>query len=163
MTVRVGINGFGRIGRNFFRAVAASGADIEIVGVNDLTDNKVLAHLLKFDTILGRFPDEVSARDGHLYVAGRQVKMLSAEKPGDVNWGDLGVETVIEATAKFRTRAELERHLEMGAKRVILCTPPADPPDSLLARAAIRRCSIRRMDFARSSAHHRWECVCRHS
>ncbi|HVG06571.1 MAG TPA: glyceraldehyde 3-phosphate dehydrogenase NAD-binding domain-containing protein [Thermoanaerobaculia bacterium] len=128
MPSRIGLMGLGRIGRNIFRILYKS-EDIRIEAVSDVADHAGLAYLLKFDTILGRFPDEVSARDGHLYVAGRQVKMLSAENPGEVNWGDLGVETVIEATAKFRTRAELERHLEMGAKRVILCTPPADPPD----------------------------------
>jgi len=128
MPSRIGLMGLGRIGRNIFRILYKS-EDIRIEAISDVADHAGLAYLLKFDTILGRFPDEVSARDGHLYVAGRQVKMLSAEKPGDVNWGDLGVETVIEATAKFRTRAELEKHLEAGAKRVILCTPPADPPD----------------------------------
>lgn len=128
MPSRIGLMGLGRIGRNIFRILYKS-EDIRIEAVSDVADHAGLAYLLKFDTILGRFPDEVSARDGHLYVAGRQVKMLSAENPGEVNWGDLGVDTVIEATAKFRTRAELERHLEAGAKRVILCTPPADPPD----------------------------------
>jgi glyceraldehyde 3-phosphate dehydrogenase len=124
----IGLMGLGRIGRNIFRILYKS-EDLRIEAVSDVADHAGLAYLLKFDTILGRFPDEVSARDGNLYVAGRQVKMLSGEKPGDVNWGDLGVDIVVEATAKFRTRAELERHFEMGAKRVILCTPPADPPD----------------------------------
>lgn len=124
----IGLMGLGRIGRNIFRILYKS-EDLRIEAVSDVADHAGLAYLLKFDTILGRFPDEVSARDGNLYVAGRQVKMLSGEKPGDVNWGELGVDTVIEATAKFRTRAELERHFEMGAKRVILCTPSADPPD----------------------------------
>lgn len=124
----IGLMGLGRIGRNIFRILYKS-EDLRIEAVSDVADHAGLAYLLKFDTILGRFPDEVSARDGNLYVAGRQVRMLSGEKPGDVNWGDLGVDTVVEATAKFRTRAELERHFEMGAKRVILCTPPADPPD----------------------------------
>jgi glyceraldehyde 3-phosphate dehydrogenase len=124
----IGLMGLGRIGRNIFRILYKS-EDLRIEAVSDVADHAGLAYLLKFDTILGRFPDEVSARDGNLYVAGRQVKMLSGEKPGDVNWGDLGVDTVVEATAKFRTRAELERHFEMGARRVILCTPPADPPD----------------------------------
>ncbi|MES1242591.1 MAG: glyceraldehyde 3-phosphate dehydrogenase NAD-binding domain-containing protein [Acidobacteriota bacterium] len=124
----IGLMGLGRIGRNIFRILYKS-EDLRIEAVSDVADHAGLAYLLKFDTILGRFPDEVSALDGNLYVAGRQVKMLSGEKPGDVNWGELGVDTVIEATAKFRTRAELERHFEAGAKRVILCTPPADPPD----------------------------------
>ncbi len=126
--MRIGLMGLGRIGRSIFRILYKS-ENLRIEAVSDVADHAALAYLLKFDTILGRFPDEVSAVDGNLYVAGRQVKMLSGEKPGDVNWGDLGVDTVIEATAKFRTRAELERHLEAGAKRVILCTRPSDPPD----------------------------------
>ncbi len=126
--MRIGLMGLGRIGRSIFRILYKS-EDLRIEAVSDVADHAALAYLLKFDTILGRFPDEVSVLDGNLYVAGRQVKMLSGEKPGDVRWGDLGVDTVIEATAKFRTRAELERHLEAGAKRVILCTRPSDPPD----------------------------------
>jgi glyceraldehyde 3-phosphate dehydrogenase len=90
--------------------------------------------MLRFDTILGRFPSEVSVREGHLYVAGRQIPMLSAEKPGDVPWGDLGVDVVIEATARYRGRRELEAHLERGARRVVLCAPPQDPPDITVVR-----------------------------
>jgi glyceraldehyde 3-phosphate dehydrogenase (phosphorylating) len=128
MPSHVGLMGLGRIGRNIFRILYDSD-DVRIEAVSDVADHAGLAYLLRFDTLLGRFPDEVSVRDGNLYVAGRQVKMLSGEKPGDVPWGELGVDTVIEATARFRTREELERHLAAGAKRVILCTPPADPPD----------------------------------
>jgi glyceraldehyde 3-phosphate dehydrogenase (phosphorylating) len=128
MPTRIGLMGLGRVGRNIFRILYNSD-DPRIAAISDVADHAGLAYLLKFDTILGRFPDEVSVRDGHLYAAGRQIAMLSGEKPGDVPWGDLGVDTVIEATSRFRTRAELEKHLEMGAKRVILCSPPADPPD----------------------------------
>ncbi len=128
MPTRIGLMGLGRIGRNIFR-ILYDNDDFRIAAISDVADHAALAYLLRFDTILGRFPDEVSVKDGHLYAAGRQVAMLSGEHPGDVDWGALGVETVIEATARHRTRAELERHLEMGAKRVILCAPSADPPD----------------------------------
>jgi glyceraldehyde 3-phosphate dehydrogenase len=130
MPSRIGLMGLGRIGRNIFRILYKSD-DIRIQAVSDVADPAALAYLLRFDTILGRFPDEVSIKDGHLYVAGRQVKMITEEKGAQTTppWGDLGVETVIEATSKFRTRAEVERHFEAGAKRVILCAPPADPPD----------------------------------
>jgi glyceraldehyde 3-phosphate dehydrogenase len=130
MPSRIGLMGLGRIGRNIFRILYKSN-DLRIEAVSDVADPAALAYLLRFDTILGRFPDEVSSRDGYLYVAGRQVKMLTEEKGATTvpPWGDLGVETVIEATSKYRTRAEIERHLEAGAKRVILCAPPAEPPD----------------------------------
>lgn len=130
MPNRIGLMGLGRIGRNIFRILYKSD-DIRIQAVSDVADPAALAYLLRFDTILGRFPDEVSIKDGHLYVAGRQVKMITEEKGAQTTppWGDLGVETVIEATSKFRTRAEVERHFAAGARRVILCAPPADPPD----------------------------------
>jgi len=130
MPTRIGLMGLGRIGRNIFRILYKSD-DLRIEAISDVADQAALAYLLRFDTILGRFPDEVSVRDGHLYVAGRQVTMLTEEKGGESTppWGDLGVETVIEATSKYRTRREIERHLEAGAKRVILCSPPAEPPD----------------------------------
>jgi len=124
----VGLMGFGRIGRNLFRILYRS-EDIRLTAISDIADHKALEYLLRFDTILGPFPDEVSIKEGHLYVAGRQVTMLSEKEPGDVPWGDLGVDTVIEATAKHRTRAELERHIEQGAKRVIMCVPQKEPPD----------------------------------
>ncbi len=125
---RVGLMGFGRIGRNLFR-ILYKGEDIQIGAISDIADHKALEYLLRFDTILGPFPDEVSVKDGHLYVVGRQIPMLSEAEPGNVPWGDLGVDTVIEATAQHRTREELERHLENGAKRVILCVPQKTPPD----------------------------------
>src|SRR6185295_1405236 len=130
MPTRIGLMGLGRIGRNIFRILYKSD-DLRIEAISDVADQAALAYLLRFDTILGRFPDEVSVRDGHLYVAGRQVTMLTEAKGSDTipPWGDLGVDTVIEATSKYRTRREIERHLEAGAKRVILCSPPAEPPD----------------------------------
>jgi glyceraldehyde 3-phosphate dehydrogenase len=126
----IGLMGLGRIGRNIFR-ILYKNDDLRLQAVSDVADPTALAYLLRFDTILGRFPDELSVRDGHLYVAGRQVRMLTEEKGAQATppWGDLGVETVIEATARGRTRAEVERHLEAGARRVILCSPPAEPPD----------------------------------
>jgi glyceraldehyde 3-phosphate dehydrogenase len=127
-SVGIGLMGFGRIGRNLFRILYQS-EDIRLAAISDIADHKALEYLLRFDTILGPFPDEVSIREDHLYVAGRQIPMLSEQKPGDVPWGDLGVDVVIEATARKWTRQQLEGHLERGAKRVILCAPPQDPPD----------------------------------
>lgn len=130
MPTGIGLMGLGRIGRNIFR-ILYKNEDLRLEAVSDVADPAALAYLLRFDTILGRFPDEVSARDGHLYVAGRQVKMITEEKGAQTTppWGDLGVDVVIEATSKYRTRAEAERHLAAGARRVILCSPPAEPPD----------------------------------
>lgn len=128
MPSRIGLMGLGRVGRNLFR-ILYNNDDLRIVAISDVADHAALAYLLRFDTILGRFPDEVSLRDGHLYVAGRQIQMLSGETPGEVNWGELGVDTVIEATARFPTREEVQRHLDSGAKHVILCTRTTEPPD----------------------------------
>jgi glyceraldehyde 3-phosphate dehydrogenase len=130
MPTRIGLMGLGRIGRNIFRILYKSD-DLRIEAISDVADQAALTYLLRFDTILGRFPDELSVRDGHLYAAGRQVKMLTEAKGSETTppWGDLGVDTVVEATSKYRTRQEMERHLEAGARRVILCSPPSDPPD----------------------------------
>lgn len=128
MPTRIGLMGLGRIGRNIFRILHNSD-DIRIEAISDVADTTGLVYLLRFDTILGRFPGEISARDGHIYVAGRQIRMLPDEPDKQIPWGDLGVDTVIEATRRFRTRAEMERHLEAGAKRVILCSPPKEEPD----------------------------------
>ena len=127
MTVRVGINGFGRIGRNFYRAARASGADIEVVGVNDLTDNASLAHLLKYDSILGRFPGEVEVSGGGISVDGKELKVLNEKDPAALPWGDLGVDVVIESTGLFTKREGAEKHLEAGAKKVIISAPATDP------------------------------------
>jgi len=126
--VGIGLMGCGRIGRNLFRILYQS-QDIRLRAISDIADHKALEYLLRFDTILGPFPDEVSVKEEHLYVAGRQIPMLSEKEPGDVPWGDLGVDVVIEATARKWSRGQLERHFERGAKRVILCAPPKDPPD----------------------------------
>jgi glyceraldehyde 3-phosphate dehydrogenase len=127
MATTIGLMGFGRIGRNLFRILYQS-EDIKIAAISDIADHKALEYLLRFDTILGPFPDEVSIKENNLYVVGRQIPMLS-ETVGNVPWGDMGVETVIEATAQHRTRDDFEKHLQQGAKRVILCVPQKTPPD----------------------------------
>src|SRR5665811_1274407 len=101
MTVKVGINGFGRIGRNYYRALVAAGADLEVVAVNDLTDNHTLAHLLKYDSILGRFPGEVTYDDAAIYVDGKAIKVFAEKDPAGLPWGELGVDIVIESTGFF--------------------------------------------------------------
>ncbi|WP_024288459.1 type I glyceraldehyde-3-phosphate dehydrogenase [Cellulomonas sp. KRMCY2] len=123
MTIRVGINGFGRIGRNFFRAVIESGADIEIVGVNDLTDNKTLAHLLKYDTILGRLAQDVSYDEGSITVGGKSFKALAEKDPSALPWGALGADIVIESTGIFTDATKAKAHLDAGAKKVIISAP----------------------------------------
>jgi glyceraldehyde 3-phosphate dehydrogenase len=126
MTVRVGINGFGRIGRNFFRALQASGADIEVVAVNDLTDNKTLAHLLKYDSILGRFPGEVGYDDQNITVAGKSIRALEERDPANLPWKDLGVDVVVESTGFFTKAADARKHIDGGAKKVIISAPATD-------------------------------------
>ncbi|MBA2444421.1 MAG: type I glyceraldehyde-3-phosphate dehydrogenase [Nocardioidaceae bacterium] len=123
MTVRVGINGFGRIGRNFFRAVVASGADIEIVGANDLTDNVTLAHLLKYDSILGRLDAEVEVADDAITVGGRRIAALAEREPSGLPWGDLGADIVIESTGFFTDATKAKAHIDAGAKKVIISAP----------------------------------------
>jgi glyceraldehyde 3-phosphate dehydrogenase len=127
MAVKVGINGFGRIGRNVFRAAQAAGADIEFVAVNDLTDPGTLTHLLKYDSILGRFPDEVSLDGDTMNVAGKPLKVLSERDPAALPWGELGVDVVIESTGFFTARADAAKHLEGGAKKVIISAPAKEP------------------------------------
>ena len=123
MTTRVGINGFGRIGRNFFRAALEQGADIEIVAVNDLTDNKTLAHLLKYDSITGRFQGEVSYDDEGIVVDGKHSKVLAQRNPADLPWGELGVEVVVESTGFFTDGEKAKAHIEAGAKKVVISAP----------------------------------------
>ncbi len=127
-SIRIGLAGFGRVGRNLFRILYRN-EDIQIAAISDPADHEALEYLLRFDTIFGQFPDEVSIKEGHLYVYGRQIPMLSVSKPGDAPWGELGVDVVVEATSRHRTRRELEADLAAGARRVILCAPPADAPD----------------------------------
>ena len=133
MTIRVGVNGFGRIGRNFYRALAAQKAegknnDVEIIAVNDLTDNASLAHLLKFDSILGRYPEEISLEGEDTIVIGStKIKALEVkEGPAALPWGDLGVDVVVESTGIFTARAKAQGHLDAGAKKVIISAPASD-------------------------------------
>jgi glyceraldehyde 3-phosphate dehydrogenase len=132
VTIRVGVNGFGRIGRNFFRALDAQKAegkntDIEIVAVNDLTDNATLAHLLKFDSILGRLPYDVSVDGDTIVVGDHKIKALEVkEGPAALPWGDLGVDVVVESTGIFTARAKAQGHLDAGAKKVIISAPASD-------------------------------------
>jgi glyceraldehyde 3-phosphate dehydrogenase len=126
VTVRVGINGFGRIGRNFFRAVRASGADIEIVGVNDLTDNAVLAHLLKYDSILGRLDADVSSTADAIVVGDKEIKAFAERDPSALKWGDLGVDIVVESTGFFTDATKARAHVDGGAKKVIISAPASN-------------------------------------
>ena len=127
MSTRVAINGFGRIGRNVFRAALKSGAPIEWVGINDLTDTATLAHLLKYDSILGPFPGTVEAKDGSLVVDGKEIKVLAERDPSALPWGDLGADVVIESTGFFTDRESASKHLAAGAKKVIISAPATDP------------------------------------
>ncbi|MFI8945930.1 type I glyceraldehyde-3-phosphate dehydrogenase [Streptomyces sp. NPDC053750] len=126
MTIRVGINGFGRIGRNYFRALLEQGADIEIVAVNDLGDTATTAHLLKYDTILGRLPYEVSHTEDTITVGDKTIKVLAERNPADIPWGELGVDIVIESTGIFTKKADAEKHLAGGAKKVLISAPAKD-------------------------------------
>ncbi|MFN8081279.1 MAG: type I glyceraldehyde-3-phosphate dehydrogenase [Kineosporiaceae bacterium] len=123
MTVRVGINGFGRIGRNYFRALLASGADVEVVGVNDLTDNKTLAHLLKYDSILGRLGLDVAYDDTSITVGGKSFKALAERDPGALPWKELGADVVIESTGHFTDATKAKAHIDAGARKVIISAP----------------------------------------
>jgi glyceraldehyde 3-phosphate dehydrogenase len=126
MTVRVGINGFGRIGRNFFRAVRASGADIEIVGVNDLTDNASLANLLKFDSILGRLDADVSSDDTSIKVGDQTIAAFAERDPSALKWGEIGADVVVESTGFFTDATKAKAHVDAGAKKVIISAPASN-------------------------------------
>ena len=123
MTIRVGVNGFGRIGRNFWRAVAAGGSDIEIVAVNDLTDTKTLAHLLKYDTVLGTLDGDVEVGDDFIRVGDKNIKVLAERDPAQLPWSDLGVDVVIESTGRFTKAEDAKKHIAAGAKKVIISAP----------------------------------------
>jgi glyceraldehyde 3-phosphate dehydrogenase len=127
MAVRVGINGFGRIGRNFFRAQQELGADLEIVALNDLGDAKTMAHLLRYDSNLGPFPGEVELGDGVIRAGGEEMRILSERDPAALPWGDLGVDVVLESTGFFTDRAGAQKHLDAGAKKVVISAPATDP------------------------------------
>jgi glyceraldehyde 3-phosphate dehydrogenase len=121
--VKVGINGFGRIGRNFFRAIEVSGADIQIVGINDLTDTKTLAHLLKYDSILGRFNGTVVAEEGAIVVNGVRIPIFAERDPSALTWGEIGAEIVVESTGFFTDAESARKHITAGAKKVIISAP----------------------------------------
>jgi glyceraldehyde 3-phosphate dehydrogenase len=125
--VKVGINGFGRIGRNLFRAAYEADADLDVVAVNDITDTKTLTHLLKYDSILGRFPGDVLEGDGAIIVDGNDVKVLAERDPAALPWGELGVEVVIESTGLFTKREDAAKHLDAGARKVIVSAPATEP------------------------------------
>ncbi|HEX4732526.1 MAG TPA: type I glyceraldehyde-3-phosphate dehydrogenase [Solirubrobacterales bacterium] len=127
MAVKVGINGFGRIGRNVFRAANAAGADLEFVAVNDLVDTETMAHLLKYDSILGRFPGKVEVEGDSIMVDGAELKVLAERDPAALPWGDLGVDVVIESTGFFTKREDAAKHLQAGAKKVIISAPATEP------------------------------------
>ena len=123
MATTAGINGFGRIGRNVFRAAHEAGADIDWVGVNDITDTRTLAHLIKYDSILGPFPGQVEATDSGIVVDGKELRVLSERDPADLPWGDLGADVVIESTGLFTDHASASKHLSAGASKVIVSAP----------------------------------------
>jgi glyceraldehyde 3-phosphate dehydrogenase len=128
MSVRIGIMGFGRIGRNVFR-IAQRSPGIEVVAIVDVADPKALEYLLRFDTVHGRFDEPFSVKENNMFIRGKQIQMITKTEPGEVNWAALGVDLVVEATGKYRTRAALNKHLEAGARKVILTVPPRDEID----------------------------------
>jgi glyceraldehyde 3-phosphate dehydrogenase (phosphorylating) len=132
MAVRLGINGFGRIGRNFFRALDALGADVEVVALNDLGDAKTMAHLLRYDSNLGPFGSEVELGEGVIRAGGQEMKMMSERDPAALPWGDLGVDVVLESTGFFTTREGAQKHLDAGAKKVVISAPATDPDITLV-------------------------------
>jgi len=127
MAIRVGINGFGRIGRNFFRAQQQLGADIDVVAVNDLGDAETMAHLLRYDSVLGPFQGEVELGDGVIRAGGEEMTMLSERDPSEIAWGDLGVDVVLESTGFFTKRDGAQKHLDAGAKKVLISAPATEP------------------------------------
>ena len=126
MTTRIGINGFGRIGRNYFRAALAQGADLEIVAVNDLTSPEALAHLLKYDSVGGRLAETIEVKDGNIVVDGNIIKVLAERDPAKLPWGELGVDIVIESTGFFTKAADAQKHIDAGAKKVLISAPATD-------------------------------------
>ncbi|WP_346958154.1 type I glyceraldehyde-3-phosphate dehydrogenase [uncultured Arthrobacter sp.] len=126
MTTRIGINGFGRIGRNYFRAALAQGADLEIVAVNDLTSPEALAHLFKYDSVGGRLAETIEVKDGNIVVDGKTVKVLAERDPANLPWGELGVDIVIESTGFFTKAADAQKHIDAGAKKVLISAPASD-------------------------------------
>ena len=126
MTTRIGINGFGRIGRNYFRAALAQGADLEIVAVNDLTSPEALAHLFKYDSVGGRLAEPIEVKDGNIVVDGNIIKVLAERDPAKLPWGELGVDIVIESTGFFTKAADAQKHIDAGAKKVLISAPASN-------------------------------------
>jgi glyceraldehyde 3-phosphate dehydrogenase len=147
MAVRVAVNGFGRIGRNVFRAAQESGADIEWLAVNDLVDPKTIAHLLKYDSNYGPFPGEVSATDTGLVVNGQEIRVLAETDPAQLPWGDLGADVVIESTGRFTDRENASKHLDAGAGKVVISAPATNPDTTVVLGV--------NFDEAYDSANHR--------
>ncbi len=131
MAIRVGINGFGRIGRLVFKA-AYKNPNFEFVGLNDLTDAKTLAHLLKYDSTHGRFPDEVTHDDTNIFVAGKKLPIMAIRSPGEIPWRDLGADVIVESTGIFRQKAQCEEHIKAGASKVVLTVPAKDEIDAIV-------------------------------
>ena len=138
MAVKVGINGFGRIGRNLFRAAYEAGSDLEFVAVNDLIDAEMIAHLLKYDSVLGRFPGEIEVSGDGITVDGNQLRILNEKDPAALPWADLGVEVVIESTGLFTGRKDAAKHLEAGAKKVIISAPAKEPDITVVLGRQLR-------------------------
>ena len=132
MSVRVGINGFGRIGRNFFRSARGRGEGVEIVAVNDLGDAATMAHLLKYDSVLGPLGADVQAADGAIVVDGEELRLLNERDPSALPWGDLGVDVVLESTGLFTKREQAQMHLDAGARKVVISAPATDPDVTLV-------------------------------
>jgi len=126
MATRIGINGFGRIGRNFYRAIRQRNPDLEVVAVNDIGDAKTMAHLLKYDSVFGRFDAEIKVSDGGFTIDGSEIRLLSQRDPADLPWSDLGVDIVIESTGFFTKRADAGKHIDAGAKKVLVSAPAKD-------------------------------------
>jgi len=126
--IRIGLMGLGRIGRNLFR-ILYNRSDVQIVAIGEIADHASLEYLLRFDTLLGRFPEPIRIAEGNLYVMGKQIPVIAGAGPADVNWREFGVDYVVDATGRHRTRAEFDQYQHNGARRVVLCAPPADPPD----------------------------------
>ncbi len=144
MTVRVGVNGFGRIGRNFFRAVRESGLDIEIVAVNDLSDNKVLAHLLKYDTILGVLDADVTAADGEIKVGDQVIKAFAERDPANIPWSSVGVDIVVESTGFFTDATKARAHVDAGGAKKVIISAPASNEDATIVMGVNEASTTRR-------------------
>ena len=135
MAVKVGINGFGRIGRQVFKVLWEKYRDsVEVVGVNDLTDDETLAHLLKYDSVSGRYEGTVTAKEKAIVVDGKEVQVTAEKNPADLKWGDLGVELVLESTGVFRKKEQCLLHVKAGAKKVLLSVPPKDAVDAIVVK-----------------------------